>query len=117
LERNVLCKKNDILPGDKKVFQIRRMSIMLTRKEDEYFAIKNACPHQGAELATGLLRGVARSTKDKDVCYENQGGYIYCPWHHWSFDIENGCSAHDPERVKVKTYEVKVEGDDLVIYA
>ena len=118
MERNVLCKKDDILPGDKKVFQIRRTSIVLTRKENEFYAMRNACPHQGAELATGVLRGVARSSADdREVCYEKKDGYLYCPWHHWSFDIETGCSAHNPENVKVKTYEVKIEGDDLVIYA
>ena len=42
---------------------------------------------------------------------------LYCPWHHWSFDIENGCSMHDPDHTKIKSYDVKVEGDDLVIYA
>jgi nitrite reductase (NADH) small subunit len=116
VERNVLCKKNEILPGDKKVFQIRRTSIVLTRNEDGYFAMRNACPHQGAELSGGLLRGLACSSSEKEVCYEKQSSYLYCPWHHWSFDIETGRSAHDPS-VKVKTYEIKIEDDDLVIYA
>ncbi|WP_209123297.1 Rieske (2Fe-2S) protein [Alkalihalobacillus sp. BA299] len=118
MERNVLCKMDDIPQGETKVFQIRRMSIVVIRKEGEFYALRNWCPHQGAELDKGVLRGAARATSDvKEVCYEKPGKFLYCPWHHWSFDIENGCSMHDPENTKVKTYDVKIEGDDLVIYA
>ncbi|MDR7075951.1 nitrite reductase/ring-hydroxylating ferredoxin subunit [Neobacillus niacini] len=118
LERTVVCKKSEMQPGDRKVVQVRRISILVVRKEDEFYAVRNACPHQGAEFEKGVLRGAARATSEiKEVYYEKPGGFIYCPWHHWSFDVETGCSMHDPENTKIKTFEVKVEADEVVVYA
>ncbi|WP_091275291.1 Rieske (2Fe-2S) protein [Alteribacillus persepolensis] len=114
--RNVLCKRDEIPPGDKKIFQVKKTSIVVVRKEDKFFAIRNGCPHQGAELGKGSLGGAAPPSDVKEYCYEKQGEVLYCPWHHWSFDVETGCSVYD-EKIKVKTYDVKVEGDDVVLYA
>ncbi|WP_458413481.1 Rieske (2Fe-2S) protein [Schinkia sp. CFF1] len=117
MERNVLCKKGDILPGETKIFHVRRTSIALVRKQnDELYAVRNSCPHQGAELAKGVLRGAPRAEEIGDICYEKPGGFLYCPWHHWAFDVETGCSMHDPSSTKIKTYDVKIEGEDIVIY-
>ncbi len=36
-----------------------------------------------------------------------------CPWHGWEFDIPTGRSVLNPHRVRVRTYEVRVEaGED-----
>ncbi|MDR7075755.1 nitrite reductase/ring-hydroxylating ferredoxin subunit [Neobacillus niacini] len=115
--RNILCNKEDIKPGEKKVFQVGRASVLVVRNGEKFYAIRNACPHQGAELDKGFLGPVARSSQVKEFCLEEHGGHIYCPWHRWSFDLETGCSDHDPANEKVKTYDVKVEGNDLVVYA
>lgn len=117
MDRNVVCKVNEMKVGDRKSIQVRRMSIIVVRKGDNFYALRNACPHQGAEFDKGPLRGAARSYEDKEICYEKQGGVLYCPWHHWSFDVENGCSVHDPENTKIKTFDVKIEGDEVVVYA
>ncbi|MEH7177990.1 Rieske (2Fe-2S) protein [Neobacillus vireti] len=117
MKRNVVGKIEEIQPGERKVVQVGRASVLVIRNGDSFYAIRNYCPHQGAEFETGSLRGVARSSNVKEICYEENGGHIYCPWHHWSFDVKTGCAEHDPDRFKVKTYDVKVEGNDLVVYS
>lgn len=117
LERTVVCKKDEMQPGDRKAIQVRRMSILVIRNDKGFYAVRNACPHQGAEFEKGVLRGAASAKGIKEVDYEKPGGYIYCPWHHWSFDVETGCSMHDPENTKIRTFEVKIEDDDVVVYA
>lgn len=117
MERNVVCKKDEMKIGDRKVIKVRKMGIIVVRKEDNFYALRNACPHQGAEFDKGVLRGAARASEVREICYEKPGGFLYCPWHHWSFDVENGCSAHDPANTKIKTFDVKIEGEDVVIYA
>jgi len=37
------------------------------------------------------------------------GEIIRCPWHGWEFDIKTGRSIFNPHRVRVKSYEVRVE--------
>ena len=63
-----------------------------------FFATENVCPHRGGPLAEGDIIG--------DV--------IVCPWHLWSFDIESGVCPGNAE-VRVKTYEVSVEGDRILV--
>jgi NAD(P)H-dependent nitrite reductase small subunit len=62
----------------------------------EFFAIDDACPHQGASLATGTLHE----------------GRVICPRHSWVFDLRTGhCprETHEP----VMTYETRCR-DGLV---
>jgi 3-phenylpropionate/trans-cinnamate dioxygenase ferredoxin component len=57
-----------------------------------FYAVDNFCPHRGAPLADGQLRGTS----------------IECDWHGWRFDLRTGACltrASDP----VETYEVVVE--------
>lgn len=117
VERNVVCKVDEMKLGDRKSVQVRRMSILVIRNKDGFYAVRNACPHQGAQFEKGVLRGAARAEVDKEIHYEKPGGFIYCPWHHWSFDVETGCSMHDPENTKIRTFDVKIEGDEVVLYA
>ena len=41
---------------------------------------------------------------------------LRCPWHGFEFRLENGRSITDPERMRVKTYRVELEGDEVVLY-
>jgi nitrite reductase/ring-hydroxylating ferredoxin subunit len=61
-------------------------------------AIDGICPHQGGPLAEGMLEGTL----------------VTCPWHGWQFDV---CSGKTPlgSRLKQTVYEVKIEGQDVLI--
>ncbi|MDX2180719.1 MAG: Rieske 2Fe-2S domain-containing protein [Bryobacteraceae bacterium] len=61
-------------------------------------AVDGTCPHSGGPLAQGALHGRT----------------LVCPWHAWEFDCVTGEVHGFPDRF-LKTYEVAVEGDDLVI--
>ena len=44
-----------------------------------------------------------------------EGELLRCPWHGWEFDIRTGRSWCDPQRTRVKSYDVAVEpGSKLV---
>ena len=57
----------------------------------EFFATENSCPHHGAPLAQGCLRGYL----------------IECGWHGWQFDVRNGrcLTVNQP----IATYRVLIE--------
>ena len=39
---------------------------------------------------------------------------VTCPWHAWDFDVTTGENSEDPDE-KQDTYEVKVDGDDVLV--
>lgn len=55
-------------------FQSNSTAVLLLKHQDEYYLVKNKCPHQGIKL-------------DQAKCSD---GMITCPWHHYSFDLKTG---------------------------
>jgi nitrite reductase/ring-hydroxylating ferredoxin subunit len=41
---------------------------------------------------------------------------LLCPWHGYKFRLSDGRSVTDPDRMRVRSYEVHVEGDEVVAY-
>jgi nitrite reductase/ring-hydroxylating ferredoxin subunit len=72
--------------------------VALFRCGGAFYAIRNQCPHMGGDLGDGYL----------------EGEIVRCPWHGWKFSVKTG-KAPDTEVVGVRTYEVKVEGDDVLV--
>lgn len=70
-------------PGQAIVVDVAGRRLAIFRSVDECFALDDACPHQGASLATGSVHG----------------GRVICPLHSWVFDLRTGrCPAdsHEP---------------------
>jgi nitrite reductase/ring-hydroxylating ferredoxin subunit len=40
---------------------------------------------------------------------------LRCPWHGWEFDLTSGKHLADESGVKLRGYEVQVEGDQIYI--
>ncbi len=49
--------------------------------------------------------------------YSRPGEILTCPWHGWEFDIRTGRSWCDPERLRVRRYEVSVESGEALTAA
>jgi nitrite reductase/ring-hydroxylating ferredoxin subunit len=64
----------------------------------EVHALSGICPHEGGPLGQGQIHD----------------GCVVCPYHLWEFDCRTGAFDLDPSS-GVKTYPVKVEGDDILI--
>ena len=46
---------------------------------------------------------------------QRESEILKCPWHQWEFDIKTGQALYD-EKLRVKTYRVAQEGDEVVLY-
>jgi nitrite reductase (NADH) small subunit len=64
----------------------------------ELHALYGICPHAGGPIGQGTL----------------QDNIVTCPWHEWAYDCRTGENDFDPA-VKLDTFAVKVEGDDILI--
>ncbi|HEX5042772.1 MAG TPA: Rieske 2Fe-2S domain-containing protein [Candidatus Polarisedimenticolaceae bacterium] len=74
--------------------------IAILRQGSRMVAVADACPHMGASLADGRI----------------EDGIVTCPWHGWRYDVATG-KGLAPARpwACVRTFEVKLEGDDVLV--
>jgi len=75
----------------------------------QFYALRNRCPHQGAPLCRGKVKGTTIPGKPYEYVYGRDQEIIQCPWHGWEFEITTGRTFFNPHRMRVKTYEVTVE--------
>lgn len=115
--RYVVATVTEIAPGARKIVEVAGRSIGIFNIEGEVFALRNRCPHQGGPLCLGVLWGSVTATVPGEYQYGRPGEIVRCPWHGWEFDVRTGQSWVDPQRLRVRRYEVRVEdgaahGDD-----
>ncbi len=73
--------------------------ICLANVEGTLYAVRNNCTHQDFPLTDGRL----------------EGDRIECAWHGARFDVTTGRAVALPAIRPVKTYEVRVDGDDVFV--
>ncbi len=113
--RHVVAQIADLPPGARKVVTVNGREIGLFNVHGGYYALLNYCPHRGGPLCHGRIRPLVVSDGVYQVDYEREGEILKCPWHMWEFDIRTGHALFDA-KLRVRTYTVYQEGDDLVLY-
>jgi ferredoxin-NADP reductase/nitrite reductase/ring-hydroxylating ferredoxin subunit len=96
-----VANTSDIPVSKMKEVQVSGQNICLANINGKYFAINNICSHEGGPLADGRLEG-----------YE-----VECPWHQSKFDMRTGQVRVPPAVEPQVTYQVKVEGENVLIKA
>jgi len=109
MTRYVVAAVDEIPPGGRKIVEVAGRSIGVFNLGGEYFALRNRCPHQGGPLCQGKVFGFAHARAPGEIEYTRVGEILTCAWHGWEFDIRTGQSWCDPERLRVRRYEVTVE--------
>lgn len=67
--------------------------------EGEVFAAHDVCTHQFALLSEGYL----------------EDGCIECPLHQARFDIRTGAVLCAPGSVPIRTYGIRIDGNDVMV--
>ncbi len=62
-----------------------------------FYATNYVCPHMGGTLGAGTIRD----------------GVVTCPWHGWMFNATTGQGERNAHTIA--TYELRVEGDDVLV--
>lgn len=73
-QRHTIIPLDSFPPGSKQAFTIADRRVALFNVEGKLHAIDDTCPHAGASLAAGSLKGTN----------------ISCPWHAIAFDVTSG---------------------------
>ncbi len=114
MARHVVGRVEEIPPGGRKIITVAGRSIGIFNVHGEFFALRNRCPHQGGPLCEGLLWGMLHARVPGELEYTRAGEILTCAWHGWEFDIRTGQSWCDPERLRVRRYDVHVEPGDTL---
>ena len=110
MTRHVVAVVGELPLGGSKRVKAGGRDIALFRNGDEYHAIADRCPHEGASLCAGRVVGLATSSRPGEYRLERRGEMVRCPWHGWEFDLRTGQSWCDPDRVRVRAFGTSVAG-------
>lgn len=109
MPKHIVATVDEIPPGQRKVVEVAGRLIGVFNLNGEFFALRNACPHQGGPLCNGRLTGFITAAQPGEYSYTRRGEILRCPWHGWEFDIKTGQSWFDPAKTRVRNYPVTVE--------
>ena len=101
-----VCKTEDILANGGSCVNVDGEQIAIFNFDDrrEWYAVQNMCPHkQQFVLSRGLTGDAGGEPK------------VECPLHKNTFSLRTGAHLGGNEEWKLKTYPIKIEGNDIFL--
>jgi len=92
-----VAKIADVPPGTLRSFEVNGEAILIANWQGTFFATQDLCTHDSGTLSDGTL----------------VDGEIECPRHGGRFNPATGAATQMPAMFPIKTYAVKVEGEDI----
>ncbi|RLV89141.1 hypothetical protein DV515_00015025 [Chloebia gouldiae] len=96
-----VCREDDVGDGQLLEVMVAGYPVLLVRNRREFRALGSKCPHYGAPLSKGVLRGER----------------LRCPWHGACFNIRTGDIEEYPALDCVSCFKVTVEDGKVFITA
>jgi 3-phenylpropionate/trans-cinnamate dioxygenase ferredoxin subunit len=94
-----VAKVEDVPAGTMLQVELDGVKIVLAHVGDRVFALQDQCTHEEFPLSSGEL----------------VGGQVTCSLHGARFDLETGAPRALPAVRPVRTYETRVEGEDVQV--
>ena len=112
----VVANVAEVPEGQHIVVRVRGREIGLFNVGGRYYALPNACFHQGGPLCRGATGGTVIATAETgwQRAWAHEGEIVVCPWHALEFNVTTGQCLAYPHR-RLPTWDVKVEGTQLVV--
>ncbi len=92
-----VAKIADVPPGTLRSFEVNGEAILIANWQGTFFATQDLCTHDNGTLSDGTL----------------VDGEIECPRHGGRFNPATGAATQMPAMFPIKTYPIKVEGEDI----
>ncbi|MGI0032174.1 MAG: Rieske (2Fe-2S) protein [Nitrososphaeraceae archaeon] len=94
-----VCKSEEVPDNSIKVISIQGSNILVCRSNNQLFALNNSCPHRGASLSKGEIKGT------KIICY----------MHDFEYDLISGKLLHIPSKWNDQNPNWK-KSDNLLLF-
>ena len=101
MARHRVAKVSEIPPGSTRRVVVDSVEILLCNVDGKIYAIEDVCTHDGGPLDQGEL----------------EGERVVCPRHGATFDVRTGDALTLPAVIPLQTFEVSVQGDDILVEA
>jgi nitrite reductase (NADH) small subunit len=115
LVRHRVGAVGDFTDGCFKVFDIGGRPVGVVKTAQGFYAVRNRCPHQGADICAGTVGGTMVASGPQEYEYRDDTLVVACPWHRWEFELATGESFGKVTNKKLVTYAVEVEGDEVYV--
>jgi nitrite reductase (NADH) small subunit len=90
--------------------------IGVVRKADgSVHAMRNWCPHKGAEVCKTKLTGTMLPGEPGTLTWGHEGEIVRCPWHGFEFDIRTGKRPYSDSAMRLRTYPARIENDQILV--
>ncbi len=89
------------LPGEGEMtrLELEGKPVVITQVNGQYHAFGGNCPHYGAPLEKGMLKGET----------------LMCPWHHACFNVRTAARLEPPALNDLARFPVQQDGDGIVV--
>ncbi len=99
LQYFAVATRADVEPGEVFITEVEGARVALCNVDGEFYAIEDACTHDGASFDQTDL----------------EGPEIFCPRHGAVFNVTDGSVLGAPATVPVPTHPVRVNGDTIEV--
>ena len=92
-------RRAELVPGKGTMVELDGVKIAIFNVDGAFYAMNDTCTHASGPLSEGELDGTV----------------VTCPWHGAAFDVKTGSVRGSPASDSVRSYEVKIEGEDVLV--
>ena len=113
LQRYKVGKAEQVPAGTCLQVEVNSRSLGIFRVDSGFRAYLNHCPHQGAPICDGTVRGTTLPSAPGTFKWGRENEILVCPWHGWEFSLPDGACLTD--RRRLASFPVEVDGNDLYV--
>lgn len=96
---HLVAKTDEVQEEEPKAVQVGNQYIAIYRVDGKFYATDDICTHEFASLCEGFV----------------DGDIVECPLHAGQFHIPTGKAMSPPVTEDLKTFAIKLEGDDIYV--
>lgn len=98
-----------------RIVEIPGGSIGVVRTARGFFAVRNRCPHMGADVCVDRVTSTMLPAAPFEFRLGMESSVVRCPWHRWEFLVDTGESIGRVTSKRLVTYAVEVDGEDVYV--
>lgn len=88
---------------------------VVRRADGSVNAVRNWCPHKGAEVCKTKMTGTMLPGPPGTLEWGHEGQIIRCPWHGFEFDIRDGTRPYSDSKMRLRVYPARIDNGMILV--